>query len=180
MSTIRTLMISLLLSASAVLPAGCAKAPVASAPQGVASVELDASRAYSIENLLGIGPVYGRKLREAGITSTSKLKAATETRYERQRLAAQADVPYKLVMAWSQKVALMEIPGIGPRQSNLLAAVGVESVEELARRSPENLHERLAVANTFKPRFVENTPSRETVEKWVTAARREARRHSAE
>jgi predicted flap endonuclease-1-like 5' DNA nuclease len=162
-------------------PTGCAQAPgtpVVGAPSTATSFE--AERAYAIENMLGIGPVYGKKLREAGVTSTAKLVEATRTRYKRQSLAAKADVPYKLVLAWAQKVALMELPGIGPRQSNLLAAVGVESVQELARRDPANLHERLAVANTFKPRFVDATPSLATVQKWVEGARRLAARTDAE
>ncbi|MEB3221323.1 MAG: DUF4332 domain-containing protein [Candidatus Sericytochromatia bacterium] len=160
---------------------GCATGagPVRVAPVQ-ASAALEAERAYSIETLLGIGPVYGKKLREAGITSTAKLVTATGTRYKRQTLAAKADIPYKLVLAWSQKVALMELPGVGPRQSNLLAAVGVESVQELARRDPANLHERLAIANTFKPRFVDGTPSLATVTRWVEGARRLAARTDAE
>ncbi|MEB3328056.1 MAG: DUF4332 domain-containing protein [Candidatus Sericytochromatia bacterium] len=170
-----------LLVAALSAQAGCARVsgPISTAPVQ-ASAGLEAERAYTIERLLGIGPVYGRKLREAGITSTAKLVEATRTRYKRQALAAKANVPYKLVLAWAQKVALMELPGIGPRQSNLLAAVGVASVQELARRDPANLHARLAVANTFKPRFVDATPSLATVQKWVAGAKRLASLTEAE
>lgn len=181
MRTLSPLLTGTLLVVALAAPAGCARsAGPTTAPTLAAASAVEAERAYAIENLLGIGPVYGKKLREAGITSTAKLVAATGTRYKRQSLAAKADIPYKLVLAWAQKVALMELPGIGPRQSNLLAAVGVESIQELARRDAANLHERLAVANSFKPHFVDHTPSLATVQKWIQAAREQAPRTASE
>lgn len=156
--------------------AGCGSAP-SSLPSGVAQVaslqdesDLEALRAYPIEKTLGIGPVYGDKLRKAGVTSTQKLQDATSTRRERQSLAEKSDIPYKRVLGWAQQAELMKISGIGPRQASLLAAVGVSSVKELARRVPENLAERVGVANTFAPKFVDRTPSLATIKKWVEAA----------
>jgi predicted flap endonuclease-1-like 5' DNA nuclease len=146
-------------------------------PAPVATVEVlesgivEADRAYKIEDLLGIGPVYGAKLREAGVTNTEKLLDATSTRYKRQKLAEKTGISYKLVLTWAQKVELMKISGIGPRQSNLLASIGITSAKELARRVPANLHERLGVANTFTPKFVDRTPSLTTVTKWIDAAK---------
>ncbi|MNK71406.1 DNA repair and recombination protein RadA [compost metagenome] len=156
------------------LLAGCGTpAPIGN----VANVEtlesgiVEADRAYKIEDVLGIGPVYGAKLREAGVTNTEKLQKATTTRYQRQKLAETTGISYKLVLAWAQKVELMTIKGIGPRQSNLLASIGITSSKELARRVPANLHDRLGVANTFTPKFVDNTPSVNTVTKWIDAAK---------
>jgi nucleotidyltransferase/DNA polymerase involved in DNA repair len=150
--------------------AGCGQAPVASAPLS-ATADFDAERAYKIEDLLGIGPVYGEKLRKLGLTNTDKLLAACTTRNKRQGLAEEAGIPYKLVLAWAQKVELMKIHGVGPRGSNLLNAVFVRSVKDLAERNPENLAERVGVANAFKPRFLDNTPSVATITKWIEAAK---------
>lgn len=150
--------------------AGCGQAPTA--PASTASIsELEAERAYKIEDVLGIGPVYGEKLRKLGLTNTDKLLAASTTRHMRKGVAAEADIPYKLVLAWAQKVELMKIKGVGPRGSNLLNAVLIRSVKDLAERNPANLHERLAIANTFKPKFLDNTPSLATVTKWIEAAK---------
>ena len=120
---------------------------------------------------MGIGPVYGAMLREAGVTTTEKLQKATVTRYQRQKLAQTTGISYKLILNWAQKVELMTIKGIGPRQSNLLASIGITSSKELGRRVPANLHERLGIANTFKPKFVDNTPSLNTVTKWIESAK---------
>jgi predicted flap endonuclease-1-like 5' DNA nuclease len=162
---------ALLLTAG--LLVGCGQAPtVAVAPTGMAAdAGFEAERAYAIENTLGIGPTYGEKLRKAGVSNTQKLLDQTASRRARQALAEKAEIPYKRVLGWAQQAELMKIAGIGPRQANLLAAVGVASVKELAQRKPENLTERVGVANSFSPRFVDRTPSLATVTKWIAAAK---------
>lgn len=162
------------------LTTGCAKQAMPLVPQGAHAVALEAQRAYKIEDLLGIGSTYGEKLREVGITNTDKLFDASKTRYKRQKLAEQTGIPYKRIMAFAQKAALMEITGVGVRQSNLLQAVGIESVTELARRDPAKLTERMGIANTFKPKFVDNTPSLNTIVKWVAEAKQLAKGFEAE
>lgn len=161
--------------AAAVLT-GCGRGPVTSvvAPQAVAapSGQAEALRAYPVEKMVGIGPVYGGKLREAGIDHSAEFIEATKTRYARQKLAAETGIPYKVVLGLAQKAALMRIEGVGPRQSNLLAAVGVDSVTELAQRNAANLQDRLALANTFEPKFVDHLPSVATIQKWVDAAKK--------
>lgn len=172
MPTIRPMIGSALLLVSLMVATGCAKQPMPVAPRTQAAAELEAERAYGIETVLGIGPSYGAKLREAKITNTKKLAEATSTRHKRHRLADEAGIPYKLVLAWAQKVALMNIKGLGPRNSNLLAAVGVDSPAELAQRDPAKLWERVGIANAFEPKFVANTPSLATVTKWVAEAKK--------
>ncbi len=171
MARINSLVIGSMLLASLGMLAGCGTpAPVANV-EALESGIVEADRAYKIEDILGIGPVYGTKLREAGVTNTDKLLAATSTRYKRQKLAETTGISYKLVLGWAQKVELMTIKGIGPRQSNLIASVGITSAAELARRVPANLHDRLGVANTFAPKFVDHSPTLSTVTKWVDSAK---------
>ena len=173
MARFKSLLVGSMLLTTFGLLAGCGTpAPVGN----VANVEalesgiVEADRAYKIEDVLGIGDVYGQKLRAAGVTNTDKLLQATKTRYQRQKLAETTGIPYKLVLQWAQKVELMTIKGIGPRQSNLLASIGITSAKELARRVPENLYERLGIANTFTPKFVDRTPSLNTLKKWIDTA----------
>lgn len=174
MARFKSLVAGTMLLAALGLLAGCGTPAPAGNMAVVEALEtgiVEADRAYKIEDVLGIGPVYGAKLREAGVTNTEKLQKATITRHQRQKLAQTTGIPYKLVLAWAQKVELMTIKGIGPRQSNLLAAIGITSSKELARRVPANLHDRLAVANTFTPKFVDRTPTLATLTKWVDAAK---------
>lgn len=160
---------------AAAMLAGCGRGPVTSvvAPKAAVAAptgQAEALRAYPVEKMVGIGPVYGGKLREAGIDHSAEFIDATKTRYARQKLAESTGIPYKVVLGLAQKAALMRIDGVGPRQSNLLAAIGVDSVNELAQRNAANLQDRMAQANAFKPHFVDHLPSVATVQKWVDAA----------
>lgn len=160
-------------AAAVVLLAGCHANPTAPLAASTVSTEsVDALRSYPVENILGIGPVYGDKLRKAGVKNTADLLEATSNRYRRHKLADDTGIPYANVLKLAQKVALMKIDGIGVRQSNLLQAVGVDSVSELARRDADNLAERVAQANAFKPHFVDGTPSLATVTKWIAQAKK--------
>lgn len=170
MKTIKTALVGSLVVTAIGMLAGCGAVPSA-APAAMQDPAFEAERAYKIEDLLGIGPVYGEKLRKEGLTNTDKLLAACATRYKRQQLAEKTDIPYKLVLAWAQKVELMKIHGVGPRGSNLLNAIFVRSVKDLAERNADNLAERVAIANSFKPKFVDNTPSQATLAKWIEAAK---------
>ncbi len=154
------------------LVAGCS----VSAPTGQilpqaqqATVEADAT--YKLEDILGIGPKYAEKLRTAGVSTPTKLLGATETRTERQQLARETGIPYGNVLHIARKVELMRITGIGVRQSNLLEAVGVDSVKELAQRRAENLHDRMLIANNISRPFVGHDPSLSMVTRWVDQAR---------
>lgn len=154
------------------LTAGCGAPSVATAPVAELSdsASADALRAYPIEDTLGIGPVYGADLRKAGVTNTAKLLDTTGSRGDRQALAQKAGIPYKRILGWAQQAEMMKINGIGPRQANLLVAAGVQSVNDLARRSPSNLETRLSAANSFTPKFVANTPSLSMIQGWITQA----------
>lgn len=154
------------------LVAGCSvSAPTAGLVPQSQEASLEADATYKLEDILGIGPKYAEKLRVAGITTPTKLIDATETRTERQKLARETGIPYGNVLHMARKVQLMKIRGIGVRQSNLLEAVGVDSVKELAQRKAENLHDRLLTANNISRPFVKHDPSLSMVTRWIEEAR---------
>jgi predicted flap endonuclease-1-like 5' DNA nuclease len=157
---------------AAALMAGCATVP-ATAPvmQQSAAASLEAEGTYKLEDVLGIGPKYAEALRGAGVTTIAKLLAAAQTREERKELARETGIPYGNVLHIARKVQLMEIHGVGVRLSNLLEAVGVDGVKELAHRVPANLHERLVFANHISRPFVKQDPSLSMVTRWVNEAK---------
>ena len=65
---------------------------------------------------------------------------------------------------------LQDLTGIGSRFAELLRAAGVESVRELARRNPANLHEKLIEVNE-QQQVVSQVPSLELVTDWITQAK---------
>jgi predicted flap endonuclease-1-like 5' DNA nuclease len=126
-----------------VLLSGCGTAPgpLQSHAKTLATSTLSAAsaRAYPVEDLLGVGPTYGEKLRKSGVKDTSALLTATDNSYRRHKLADDTGIPYPIVLRLSQSVELMKIDGVGVREANLLQAIGVESVAELAQRDVKNL-----------------------------------------
>lgn len=125
---------------------------------------------YKIEEIEGIGPVMGEKLREAGITTTDKLLEATLTPKQRKELAETTGISPKLILRFANMADLFRITGVGQEYAELLEAAGVDTVPELAQRNAENLTAKMEEINEEKS-LVRRTPSLASVEKWVQEAK---------
>ncbi len=124
----------------------------------------------SIEQISGIGPVYGEKLRSAGIRTTEALLRAGATPQGRAELAEKIGVNPDLILKWVNRADLMRVTGIGEQYSDLLEAAGVDTVMELARRNPENLHQKLLEVNAEKG-LVRRLPTQTRVAAWIEQAK---------
>ncbi len=124
-----------------------------------------------VEEIQGIGPAYGSRLRAAGAPTIRLLLERGSTEAGRKELAKAASIRPALILTWVNHADLMRVPGIDPQAAELLEAAGVDSPAELARRNPANLAERLARVNADK-HLVPVTPPLPRVEGWVEAAAR--------
>lgn len=124
----------------------------------------------NIEQISGIGPVYAEKMRAAGIRTTEALLRAGATPQGRQELAEKIGVSADTILKWVNRADLMRITGIGEQYSDLLEVAGVDTVLELARRNPDNLHEKLVEVNAEK-RLVRRLPTRDMVANWIEQAK---------
>lgn len=125
---------------------------------------------YKIEEIEGIGPVMGEKLRNAGITGTEKLLTASKTKKQRQDLAEATGISEKLILKFANMADLFRLSGIGQEYSELLEAVGVDTVPELAQRNAPNLTAKMEELNEAK-KLTRRTPSLKEVEKWIAEAK---------
>jgi predicted flap endonuclease-1-like 5' DNA nuclease len=71
-------------------------------------------------------------------------------------------------------IDVQRLTGIGRKYAELLRAGGVDSVRALARRNPQNLHEKLTQVND-QHQIVSQAPSLELVTHWITEAQAEER-----
>ena len=94
---------------------------------------------YKIEEIEGIGPVMGEKLRAAGISSTDKLLEASKTKKQRTEIADSTGISEKLILRFANMADLFRITGVGQEFAELLEAAGVDTVPELAQRRADNL-----------------------------------------
>jgi len=124
-----------------------------------------------IKAIEGIGPTYAKKLIEAGIKTTDSLLEAGSTSKERDELAEKTGISPKLILEWVNLADLFRIKGMGEEYSDLLEEAGVDTVVELARRNPENLHAKLLEVNEEK-KLVRRPPSLNAVNSWVEQAKK--------
>ena len=138
-------------------------------------IEGSSDRGLSIMDLEGIGPVYAEKLNAINIYKTSDLLKAGATPEGRSELVAKLGVSDKLVLEWVNMSDLLRIRGVGEEYSDLLEEAGVDTVVELAKRVPENLHARLRDVNAEK-HLVRRAPTLKEVTRWVEEAKTLPRR----
>ena len=123
-----------------------------------------------IEDVEGIGPATGEKLRAAGIKDTDALLANACTPKQRKDLAEKSGLSEKQVLTFANMVDLYRISGIGAEYAQLLEAAGVDTVPALARRNAANLTATLAEVNEQK-KLTRRVPSEAEVTKWIDQAK---------
>jgi predicted flap endonuclease-1-like 5' DNA nuclease len=138
-------------------------------------VEGSSDRGLSIMDLEGVGSVYAEKLNAVNIYKTSDLLKVGATPEGRSELVAKLGVSDKLVLEWVNMADLLRVRGVGEEYSDLLEEAGVDTVVELAKRVPENLHARLREVNAEK-HLVRRVPTLKEVTRWVEEAKTLPRR----
>lgn len=126
--------------------------------------------AYKIDRIEGIGPSYGRRLMEAGISNTDHLLKHCADAKGRKAAAASTGFSESQLLAWANRADLMRIPGVATQYSDLLEAAGVDTVKEMKNRNAENLAVKMKEINAER-RLTRTTPATKVVERWVRDAK---------
>ena len=148
---------------------------MAKKPQKKRQTEVKKKRTYTsldqdIETIEGIGPTYGNRLRNSGVRVVDDLLRKGSTRSKRRILAKKIDVAPAILLKWVYRADFFRIRGIGTQYSSLLESAGVNTVADLSRRNPKNLHARLRAINT-KKNLVRRTPPYKTIQRWIRSAK---------
>ena len=125
----------------------------------------------SIIDIEGIGPVYKKKLKAVGISTTEKLLELGGTPKGRKDLAEKADISESLILEWVNLSDLFRIKGVGSEYSDLLEEAGVDTVVELSKRVPANLFNKMVEVNEAK-KLVRKMPVEKQVADWVDQAKK--------
>ena len=123
-----------------------------------------------IEDIEGIGPKYGKILRDNGINSPAKLLTAGASTQGRKDLETKTGLSHSHVLRWVNLADLCRVKGVSTQYSELLEAAGVDSVKELCNRNAENLTEKMKEVNAEK-KLVRAVPSGKLVSDWVSQAK---------
>ncbi|HEX5465696.1 MAG TPA: DUF4332 domain-containing protein [Candidatus Limnocylindrales bacterium] len=124
----------------------------------------------NIEEVEGIGPAYGDKLRAAGVTTTEGLLEAGATPKGREALVEKTGLSHKLILEWVNHVDLMRLKGVGSEYSDLLEAAGVDSPLELGHRNAANLATTIAAYNE-EHQIVRRVPTEHEIAGWIEEAK---------
>lgn len=125
---------------------------------------------YKIEEIEGIGPAYGEKLQNAGITKVEDLLEKAAHKAGREAIAEQTGIDESRILTWVNHADLFRINGIGPQFAELLEAAGVDTVKELRTRNAENLHAKITEVNAEK-NLVNRIPSAEQLAAMIEEAK---------
>ncbi len=127
---------------------------------------------YKIDTIEGIGAKYKKVLEGAGIMNTGQLLDRAAKKKGRKELAKEVGIEETLILKWANMADLMRVKGIAKEYSELLEVAGVDTVKELRKRKPENLHKAMCEANDKrKKKMVRQVPGVSQVEKWVASAK---------
>ncbi len=128
------------------------------------------ANAEPVDKIRGITPEITAKLKETKILNTEQLLKAGNTTDARKGLAKQVGVDPKVLLELLNRADLDRVAGIGGAYANLLEEAGVDTVKELAKRTPANLHAKLVEINTAK-KITTHPPTLQQVETWVKEAK---------
>ena len=120
----------------------------------------------SINSINGMTHIEATKLRRARVRTTVTFLQIASSRSGRALLAKETGISSPKLLHWAKRAELMKIKDLGRDYSDLLEAVGVESISELKRRNPESLHESMTAMNQ-KQEIVDRMPSIKRVSKWI-------------
>jgi predicted flap endonuclease-1-like 5' DNA nuclease len=124
----------------------------------------------NIEEIEGIGRIYGKRLRKAGIKTINDLLKVGSSRNGRYVLSKKVGVSPSIIVKWVYRADLFRIRGIGKQYSSLLESAGVNTVTNLSIRNPELLYKDLIEINR-KMNLVRRTPPYNMVKNWIENAR---------
>ena len=126
---------------------------------------------YKIIDIEGIGAVYAKKLKAAGIRSVNALLKHGATRDGRKKLVKATGIDSSLILKWVNMADLYRIKGVGSEYSELLEKAGVDTVKELRKREPANLFNKMKKVNSANP-IVRQLPALKSVKRWVAHAKK--------
>ena len=125
----------------------------------------------TVIDIEGIGEVYARRLRDAGVATTEELLKKGATPKGRKELATKTKISHTRILRWVNRADLFRVKGVAEQYSDLLAAAGEDTVLELAQRRADHLHQKLVETNQAK-RLVRVVPPEDHVAAWVEEARK--------
>jgi predicted flap endonuclease-1-like 5' DNA nuclease len=118
----------------------------------------------------GITVDISAKLKEKGLKDIDLYLEAVKTPKQRKELAKELGIDEKAVLELANRADLARVKGIGEVFADLLENAGIDTIKELSKRVPENLHAKLLEINADK-KLSGRQPTLDMVKDWVAQAK---------
>ena len=125
---------------------------------------------FKIEDIEGIGPVYGEKLSAADIKGTEDFLSRCCDPKGRKDVAEKTGISSKLILTWTNMADMMRVKGVGPEFAELLEAAGVDTVKELRHRRADNLAAKMKEVKEEK-KITRAVPAESQIAEWIEQAK---------
>ena len=139
--------------------------------KGMAQRRLKGRALSSIDAIEGIGAKDATRLRKAGVRTTEALLKKAGARKGRRALSRSSSLTEKQLLVWVNRADLMRVKGIGSEYSDLLEAVGVDTIKELRNRNAGSLTRKITEVNNAG-KLVRRLPTEGMVGKWIRDAKK--------
>ncbi|MBO0950712.1 DUF4332 domain-containing protein [Fibrella forsythiae] len=124
----------------------------------------------TLGELKGINDTLINLLKAQGLIDSDTLLEATRTPSGRKDLAEMIGIDKAVILELANRADLARIKGIGRVYSDLMEEAGVDTVKELAKRVPENLHAKLVEINSVR-QLTQRPPSADQVAGFIEQAK---------
>lgn len=118
----------------------------------------------------GIGVKYARTLGRVGLKTVEDLLPLTTK--NKKEISTKTKISAKMIDKWQEHADLMRIIGIGPEYSDALNQTGVDSVKELAKRTPQSTLDKLIEFDKKKPNVIRKVPELAEIKDWIAQAKK--------
>lgn len=124
----------------------------------------------TLGEIKGINESMINLLKAQGLVDSDTLLEATRTPSGRKELADTIGVDKGTILELANRADLARIKGIGRVYSDLMEEAGVDTVKELSKRVPANLHAKLVEINSVR-QLTQRPPSAEQVAGFIEQAK---------
>ena len=101
----------------------------------------------AVKDLKGASTALVEKLKKQGIANSEQLLNAAAKPAGRKALAKECGCDTKVILELANRADLSRVKGVAGVYSDLLEQAGVDTVKELSKRKPDNLHAKIVETN---------------------------------
>lgn len=125
---------------------------------------------YEVEEVEGIGPSYGKKLRDMGISTTEQLLNQCYNTDGCVTVAEHVGIEDFVIRKWASMSDLLRLNEVEGQFSELMVYAGIDSVQDLGKQSASAFHAKLSTSNDAQNR-VKAIPDESSLELMITQAK---------